>query len=229
MDENLTLLHQKIDSLSEQVSFLTAQAEIQQRRQQAFDELKNDVIPIANHMIKLSIDELAEIGDEFQVEDLLFLLKRVLRNTHLIMDMFDRLEALMGLADETSLLGKQVFNYTVEQLDQYERNGYFDFAREGWRIIERIINEFSVEDVGALGDNIVTILNTVKNMTQPQIMALANNAVGAIQVDIPENEKISTWTMLRELSNPQVRRGLVRMLNLLKALDEGSNQSTKKS
>ena len=45
------------------------------------DELRRDLMPIANQMIKLTIDELAEIGSEFQAEDLLFLLKRLLRDT----------------------------------------------------------------------------------------------------------------------------------------------------
>ena len=60
-------------------------------------------------------------------------------------------------------------------------------------------------------------------MTQPEIMALANNAVGAIQEDIPETERISPWALLKELSNPKVRRGMVRMINLLKALDDQAN------
>jgi len=223
MSEDLVLLHQKVDMLTEQVAALTSHAEIQQRRQREFDELKNDAIPIVNHMIKLSIDELADIGTEFEVEDLVFLLKRVIRNTHLLLAMFDRLEAMMGIADETELLGKQVFNFVVERLDQFERDGYFDFARESWNIVERIVSEFNEDDVRALGDNVVTILNTVRNMTQPEIMALANNAVGAIQEEIPKTEKVSTWKLLRELGDPKVRRGMARMINLLKALDEQSN------
>ena len=227
MENDLALLHQKIDALNEQVSFLTSQAEEQKRRQQAFDELKDDMIPMANHMIKLGIDELAEIGDEFQIEDLFFLLKRVMRNTRLILDMFDRLEAVMGIADETAVLGKQVFNHAVEQLDLLERKGYFEFAQEGWYIVERIITEFSKDDVRALGDNIVTILNTVQNMTQPDIMSLANTAVVAIKEEIPESEKVSPWALLRELSNPKVRRGMARLINLLKALDEQPDYKNK--
>jgi len=220
MDTDLALLHQKIDTLTGQVAFLTALAEVQQRRQLEFDELKQDMIPIGNHLIKLAIEELADIGDEFQIEDILYLLKRVMRNTHLILGMFDRLEAAMGFADEAEILGKQVFNYGVEELDRLEREGYFGFAREGWKIAERIMTEFSEEDVRALGDNVVTILTTVRNMTQPEIMALANNAVGAMQEELPETEKVSTWALIRELGNPKVRRGMVRMINLLKALDE---------
>ena len=227
MENDVALLHQKIDTLSSQVAFLTQQAEIQQRRQQEFDELKQDMIPIANHMIKLTIDELAEIDPDFEVADLIYLLKRVLRNVPLILTMFDRFEALMGITDEVELLGKQVFSTTVEQLDEMERAGYFAFAREGWGILERIVTEFSEEDVKALGDNVVTILTTVRNMTQPEIMAMANNAIGAIQEAPPTEETPSMLKLLREISNPKTRRGMARMINLLQVLDEQTVQSNK--
>jgi len=222
MSNDLALLHEKVDLLTVQVASLTEHAEIQQRRQRDLDELKQDVIPIANHMIKISIDELAEIGNDFELEDLFYILKRVLRNTHLIETLMDRMEALMGIADETELLGKQVFSTVVEGLDQLEHQGYFAFAQEGWKIVERIVTEFDDEDVQALGDNVVTILNTVRNMTQPEIMALANNAVGAFKEEIPEAEKVSAWALIRELGNPKVRRGMARLINLLKALDDQS-------
>ncbi len=219
MSNDLALLHHKVDLLTAQIASLTDYADDQQRRQRGFDDLKQDVIPIANHMVKISIDELAEIGNDFELEDLFYILKRVLRNTHLIETLMDRLEALMGIADETEMLGKQVFSTIVEELDKMENQGYFAFAQQSWKIVERIVTEFNEEDVQALGDNIVIILNTVRNMTQPEIMALANNAVGAIQEDIPESEKISTWALIQELGNPKVRRGMVRLINLLKTLD----------
>ena len=170
-------------------------------------------------MLKLSIDELAEIGTEFQMEDLFFLLMRLLRNTHTLVSLLESLEAGMGLAEEANLIGKQVFSSAVEELDQMERKGYFAFAREGWSILDQIVTEFSEEDVRALGDNIVTILRTVRNMTQPEILELANKSLAALQ---PEEElhpgSVSTWALLRELSDPKVRVGMARMLNLLKVL-----------
>ena len=225
MDNDFALLHQKIDSLSMQVAFLSEQAKIQQRRQQEFDELKQDMIPIANNLIKLTINELAEIDPEFELEDLVFLLKRVLRNVPLILTMFDRFEAIMGITDEVELLGKQVFSTAVERLDQMERDGYFSFAREGWGILERVVTEFSDEDVKALGENVVTILTTVRNMTQPEIMAMANNAIGAIQEVPPETKTPSVLSLLREISNPKTRRGMARMINLLQVLDEQPDNS----
>ncbi len=215
-----------IESIHKKLDYLTEYVEAQQKRQQEFDELKQDVIPIANHMIKLSIDELAEIGTEFQVEDLFYLLKRLLRNTGLLMRLVDMLEAGMDLTEELKPIGLQAFSDMVETLDRLEREGYFTFMREGWGIIERIVQEFNEDDVRALGDNIVAILTTVRSMTQPEILSLADQAISAIQPSAAEEENVSTLALLRELSDPKVRRGMSRMLNLLKALaDQPTNQT----
>ena len=221
-----TMTATDIESIHKKLDYLTEYVEAQHKRQQEFDELKQDVIPIANHMIKLSIDELAEIGTEFQVEDLFYLLKRLLRNTGLLMRLVDMLEAGMDLTEELKPIGLQAFSDMVETLDRLEREGYFTFMREGWGIIERIVQEFNEDDVRALGDNIVAILTTVRSMTQPEILSLANQAISAIQPSAAEEENVSTLALLRELSDPKVRRGMSRMLNLLKALaDQPTNQT----
>lgn len=242
MNEDSALLHKKIDHLTEQLEqqriqmeaieshsngnhiltskldYLIDQFEDQRKHQEELDELKRDVIPIANHMMKLSIDELAEIGTEFQAEDLLFLVKRLLRDTHLIVGMLDRLEAGVDLIEETQMLSQGIFNQAVNELDRFERDGYFDFVRESWTIVERIVTEFSQEDVQALGDNIVTILSTVKSLTQPEIMSMTNNALQAVQDQPITDEDISIWALMRDLRDPQFRRGIARLLNIVKAV-----------
>ncbi len=221
MDGNeLALLHQKVDRLTEMV-------EVQYKRQLQIEELAQEVLPIANHAVKLTIDELDEIGGEFQIEDLLYLLKRLLRDTRMLIKLLDRLEAISQLGDEVELLGKQVFNNVVEALDRMEREGYFAFAQGGWRIVQKIVTEFTEDDVNALGDNIVTILKTVRNMTQPEIMALANNAIDAIRQDDGGKENVSIWWLIREMGDPKVRRGLARMLNIVKALADQPDSSAK--
>ena len=219
MDKDLVLLHEKID-------YLTEQFEAQQRQREAWDELKQDLIPITNHMIKLSINELEEIGTDFELEDLLFLLKRFLRNTHLWMHLLDRLEAIMDLADEASVLGKQAFTNTIETLDQLEQDGYFAFARGGYYVLQRIVTEFSEEDVRALGDNIVNILTTVQKMTQPEMLTLANSAIDSMRDQTIENGKPpSTLSLLRQLSDPKVRIGLSKMLSIVSSLaDENAGE-----
>ena len=45
------------------------------------------------------------------------------------------------------------------------------------RILDNMVTSFSEEDVNRLGDNIVLILNTVKDMTQPEIMSFVRNTL----------------------------------------------------
>ena len=213
MNNDLALLHQKID-------YLTEQLEVQKQSQQELNELKNDLMPIANHMIKLSIDELAEIGQDFQLEDLLFLFKRLLRNTHSLIDLLDRLESATDLIDDANYLGKEVFTSTIEVLDRLEREGYFTFIRETWNILDRIVKELGEEDLQALGDNIVMSLKTMRNLTQPEVLSLANDAVDAISNGHGLETTPSLFALIRELSKPQVRRGIARTINLVKVLGE---------
>ena len=209
----LSSVETKIDRM---LVHLEKQAQVQEER----DELKRDLIPIANQVIRLSIDELAEIGEDFELEDLLFLMKRFLRDVHLIHGMLDRLESSVELLDESKLIGQQMFDQAVERLDQMEREGYFDFVKGGSYIVEKIVHEFSEEDIRLLGDNIVTILHTIRNLTQPEIMQLTNNAINAIQEEPATNASPSTWSVIKELSDPQVRKGMMRFLNILKAMSE---------
>jgi uncharacterized protein YjgD (DUF1641 family) len=211
MDKDLAVLDQKVDTL---LAFM----EQQQKQQQALDEFKADMIPIANHMIKLSIDELADIGNEFRAEDLLFLLKRVLRDTHLLIRMMDYLEGAMGFADEIELLGKQVFNRTVEKLDEMEHKGYFALANQGMNMLDQMVSEFSEEDPQALADNMAIILKTVRNMTQPDIMALLNRTVDVMRQEQSPNAVPSAFSLLRQMGDPQLRAGMARLINMLKTL-----------
>lgn len=190
MDKDLVVLHDKVDRLTEQVAFLADTARDQQRRGHELDELKADLVPIGNQLVSLTIRELEEIGSEFELEDLLYLLKRVLRNTHLILTFLDRLEALMGIADEVELLGKQVFSSAVLTLDRLERAGLFSQT----------------------GD----LLNT---LAEGELLADLNRALGAFQSDPGQDDPApSLLSLLRDMRSPESRRGLSRLVRVINAL-----------
>ena len=70
-----------------------------------------------------------------------------------------------------------------------------------------------------LGENIVLILNTVKEMTQPEIMQLLQNTATVMKEDeIPEN--VSMMYLIRQINDPAVRRGLARTMNILKTVSD---------
>ncbi len=197
MDKDLALINEKVDQITLQIAFLTEQAEIQQRRAREFDELKADLIPIGNQLIHLTINELEEIGTDFELEDLFFLLKRVLRNTHLIMTMMDRFESLMGIADEVEILGKQVFSSAVEALDKLEQTGMFTEAGD-------IFNTLAKE-------------NTLSDL---------NRMLKAFHVEENEGASApSLVSLLKDANQPETRRAFARLVKMLQALGEDTREN----
>ncbi len=194
---------EQLDLLLERLDRIEAHLAEQRRRQEELEELKNDLIPIGNQLIKISIDELAEIGTDFRSEDLLFLLKRLLRDTHLILKMLDQLESALEMAEELNRLGRPILDATIAELDRLERAGLFTLSQAAWVALQRVASAFRPEDVDTFAEEAAAVLTALKE---------------------PPPETPSLWRLAREMHDPQVRRGLARALGLLKAL--GSNTSS---
>ena len=220
-DQTLALeeLNRKVDTLTTQVAFLAEEARFEQRRRQERDEIKSDLTPVASEVYQLSVRQLDEIENYVQLEDIIRVSKRLMRNTRNIEQMLDQLESLADLTREFGPISDGVFLSVMTRLDEMERKGYFAFLQGGMEIMDQIVTNFSEEDVRLLGENIVLILETVKEMTQPEIMTLLSSSAHVIREDdVPED--VSMFAILRQLNDPAVRRGLAKTLNVLKTVSE---------
>jgi uncharacterized protein YjgD (DUF1641 family) len=114
----------------------------------------------------------------------------------------------------------------IDRLAELERKGYFGFARQSFYVVDQIVTSFSEEDVRQLGDNIVLILNTVKALTQPQMMTLLNNLTQGFHEAEAEAQagrlEIGYLALLRKLRDPEVRRGLAITLETLRRVSAQS-------
>jgi uncharacterized protein YjgD (DUF1641 family) len=198
---------------------LTEEARIQQARRQEWDELRNDLTPVAHEVFQLSVRQLDEVESYVQLEDIIRLLKRMMRNTRNLEQMLDQLESLADLGSEVTPLTQDAFLTLMMELDAMERKGYFTFLRGGIEIMDHIVTSFSEDDIRQLGDNIVLILETVKEMTQPEIMLLLRNTA-AVMREEDVTEDVSLLSLLRQLNDPGVRRGLAKTLSVLKTVSE---------
>ena len=211
MDKDLKSLHDKLD-------YLTAQLDAQRQREQVLEELVQDLKPAMNGMFQVAVDELEALSPHVDFADVMLLLKRLLRDANLLAGMLAQLESLIELTEDIGHLSQPAFMQLTQKLEQMEHKGYFAFASEGAYVLDRIMTEFDRDDVHALGDNIVTILKTVRSMTQPEIMHMVNRAV--TQLDEPINENVSLWQLMRELRDPEVLKGMARILHIVKSLSQ---------
>jgi uncharacterized protein YjgD (DUF1641 family) len=224
MDASVMELNQKIDLLTAQVAYLAEQAQQAERERQARAELMRDLTPIANQAFGLAIEQLEEVQEYIDLNDLLRIFKRLLRNGRNLERSLDQLESLAELAQTVGPLADEAFGKAVDALAAMEHKGYFAFGRSGMRLVDNVVTSFSEEDVDQLGDNIVLILNTVKSMTQPEIMNFIGNTLLVAEGEVQKPVDTSYSSLLKQLRDPAVRRGLALTLRVLHVIgSQGKN------
>jgi uncharacterized protein YjgD (DUF1641 family) len=222
-DATLADLNRKLDLLTAQVQFLTEQALAAERARQERSELMHDVMPIVNQAFDMTVDQLEEVQEYVDLGDLLRLFKRLLRNGPNIEKLLDQMESLMDLAGTIGPITDQAFEKAVDLMQEAEHKGYFGFARGGMHVMDNVVTSFSEDDVRKLGDNVVLILNTVKDLTQPEIMTLVRTIAADAEVEVARPVNTSIPALLGQMRDPDVRRGLAISMRLLRVIGVQAN------
>ena len=134
-------------------------------------------------------------------------------------------ESVTDLTGDLTPIARQGMDSATRLLAEAETRGYIDFAKSGAGVVDRVVTSFSEEDVEALGDNIVLILETVKEMTQPEVMQMMQSTFHSVQeIEDIGGEPPGLFALLREMRDPEVRRGLARLIAVLRSMGEVSEE-----
>lgn len=124
------------------------------------------------------------------------------------------------LADLAHVAGPAMQRLT-ERLAELEQDGWFEFVAHSGGVVTKVVEAFDGDDLDALGDNVVTILETVRSMTQPDVMALVGRTTTDLRQAVSEDTPPPSLPhLLGELRDPQVKRGFERLLVVLRSMGE---------
>ena len=129
-----------------------------------------------------------------------------------------RQEVLADLLSDASPIVGELMQRMTLALEAVDVPAYRDFAVGGAAVVDRVVTAFGPEDLEALGDNVVSILETLKEMTQPEIMTMLRRTAHLVSESDGPTEPPSVLALARELRDPDVRRGLSRVLALLRSV-----------
>ena len=216
--DRLDALEEKLDRLADQVALLTEYAQDDRMRRRQWDELRSELTPVAQEAFASLSRELDDVRDFVEPRDVLRVSKRLARNLPAIERGLDQLESLQDLLADVGPLSGEITLSLMRMLDEFEQKGYFSFAKGGIGVLDRVVTSFSQDDIDQLGENIVLILNTVKEMTQPEVMRLLQRT--ATHVRTSEPTEVGLLGMMRRMRDPRVRRGLGRMIEILESMGE---------
>jgi TusE/DsrC/DsvC family sulfur relay protein len=134
-----------------------------------------------------------------------------------LQDLVEQQRAVAELFDGMAPVAKSMLRVGSERLSELERRGYVTAGREALAIVDRIVTTYGAEDFRALGDNIVGILDTVRNLTQPDVLGVANDASEAIH-HAGELERLGRMGLLRSTGDEDVQRGLTIAIEVLRRI-----------
>ena len=213
-DQNM---QKQIDDINRKLDIVLEEVIAQKQSRQTVEDLVTDISLIGTDMFKASIVELDNAGIELDGEAVKQLMFKFIRNIGTINEMFEMLESANDLIKDVSPIIHQVGLDGIHKMNELEQKGYFEFIRELSNIADNVVTHFSTEDLRLLADNVVTILETVKSLTQPDMLRALNNGVNVYKnlatKNIPE---YSLWKAFKELNTPEMKKGLGFMITFLK-------------
>lgn len=206
----------RLEAMSVQMAAICEELAASRAAREQWQELAATLVPVSRGAMEVATRELEELCADVTIDDI----KRFARTT---VRAVPEMEALVGQLGSISELGHEVTSLSgagvaklTEVLQTAQDKGYFRFASAGAQIADNVVTAFTEEDLRSLGANVVTILHAVKDMTQPEVMALLSRTMVTVRkVEDTHIEPPSTFALLKSLRDPQTRRGLARILSVL--------------
>lgn len=155
-----------------------------------------------------------------QEPTMLLVLERLDQLNRQVTQIAERQLKFEEFVEEFTPIGKEVLKTASQKLDALEKEGVVDFGKELLAVGRKVATTYRVEDVRQLGDAVVSILDTVRAMTQPEILQAASEAAEVLQ-HADQTEPIGLVGMVRATRNEDVQRGMAVMMEVMRKVGQG--------
>ncbi len=212
-------LQRQINEINEKLDEILACATQQRLRSAMMDDLLADISIVGKDAFRSTVTELDKQGIELNVEDLKYLAFKILKNFDKVTNTISAFESIYDLLQDLSPVAREVIIDFIKKLHELEQKGYFSFFAEIGKVADNIVTHYNAEDVRKLADNIVLIVDTIRNVTQPDTLRALNNAVITYQkMDFDNLQEYSVWKVMKELRTPEMKKGIGFLITFLKNL-----------
>jgi len=184
----------------------------------AVGELRAELAPRVNEAVHALILELADVEADFQLEDLLFFIKKVLRNLKNFNFTIDQLKNVIDFAVNVEPLLKSTVPQLILYLDDLERSGVFRMLNTGIDVLKKIGSNYSPEELAQAGAGMVRLAEVFKKLSEPQAVDFVERAATLPgQIDLAGAKPTGPIGLLWALGGNEARE----VLGVLVALTKG--------
>jgi uncharacterized protein YjgD (DUF1641 family) len=203
---------ERLDAIDEKVRPLAESAI-------SIKELKEELAPRVEEAVKALIIELQDVEADFQLEDLIFLIKKTMRNVRNFTFALEQMQNLVDFALTAEPMLKESVPQWIASLDQLEQSGVFSLFRSTLGVMQKIAKTYGPEDIEQIGDGLVSLVGVMKKLTSPAAIDFLNRMTEVpLHADFSRAQPAGRWKMFWALSDKDIRQGLGVALELTRAL-----------
>lgn len=181
--DRLDALEAKLDLLNERMAVVASDADHRRRQREAFDDLAGDLGRVSEDAMAMATRELESLSRTADLADTARLLRRLIEVAPTLERALVGFSAVAELVDDAAPLGSDVMSMLTDRLARADEQGYFAFAAAALGVADRVVTNFDEHDVEQLGDNVVAMLEALRDVTQPEILAFLGRVIGAVHAE----------------------------------------------
>jgi len=221
-------IQQQILEINQKLDMLLESVEQQKRNREEFDDLVSDLSIVAKDAFGQTVVMLDKSQVDLDHSGVPMLLIKILQNIGTFHEMLEMVESARDFMKDVSPILHQVGLDAVNKMNEFEQKGYFAYANEMMKFLDKFIRTFTVDDLRNLHNNLDDIVGIVRNLTQPGLVSALNRttkAFAAINMDDKLDNK-SLFALFKQLNSPDVRKSLSYALRLVQAINQERNVGT---
>jgi uncharacterized protein YjgD (DUF1641 family) len=137
--------------------------------------------------------------------------------------------ALEDLGADLTRVAKEAFPDAVTRMEEFERNGYFRFAKQMGGIANALVASHSASDLDQARASIPHLIGLLRELTRPEVLqALEAIVYGFGEVQAVEKKDVSVLTLMREANSQDARRGFDILVRFLKVVGARSAKESRR-
>jgi len=218
-------LQTQIAELNQKVDLLLEYVNKQRLKTNQLEDLVSDLSIVGKDIYDTAVKELDNRMVNIDIDQVKGLILRILRNIENMNNFLEMFESMNDLFKDASPIVREIIIDFTKKMNDLDQKGYFEFFAETGKVFDNIITHYKPEDVRDLSNNIVTIIETVRTATQPEMMKALNNGFkiyGSIETEnVPE---YSVLRVLREMNQPEMKRALGFFVTFMKNMASNTNK-----
>jgi len=209
---NEELILKRLDHLENEIAPVAESA-------RSIRELRDELEPRLNEAVQALIVELADVEADFQIEDLLFLMKKSMRNVRNFTFALEQLKNLIDFALTVEPLLKTTVPEIITYFNKLEQKGVFNLFPVMMKVTEKLGQAYTTEELEQLGGSLVDLLGVAQKLTTPEAMELLEKAAELpAKVDLSQAKPVGFWGLMGRMGDKEIKQGMGVLMELTKGL-----------